>query len=111
MSEVQTLNNNPVLSRLCNGHTCTESSERQGVLTQEVIVWGVIMVLHLKANQSQVRDVDSEVEGTVPPWIKAWIIITTGPLFESLKQRTGFTFLLLPIIHVERNSLEIETIF
>lgn len=91
MSEVQTLNNNPVLSRLCNGHTCTESSERQGVLTQEVIVWGVIMVLHLKANQSQVWDVDSEVEATVPPWIKAWIIITTGPLFEILKQRTGST--------------------
>lgn len=69
------------------------------------------MVLHLKANQSQVRDVDSEVEGTVPPWIKAWIIIPTGPLFESLKQRTGSTFLLLPIILVESNSLEIETIF
>lgn len=30
------------------------------------------MVLHHEANQSQVRDMDGKVKGTVPLWVKAW---------------------------------------
>lgn len=53
-------------------HTCAETGEGKGALSEEVIARGIVMVLHHEANQSQVRDMDGEVEGAVPSWVKAW---------------------------------------
>lgn len=52
-------------------HTCADTGERESELSQEVISGSIVMILHQKADQSQVRDMDGKVKGAVPPWIKA----------------------------------------
>lgn len=60
---------------------CAETAERQSVLSKEVVAGGVVVVLHHEANQSQVRTVDGEVKGAVPPWVKAVVVHVMSFLF------------------------------
>lgn len=59
-------------SKICyfDTHTCAEAGEGQGELSQEVVSGGEVVVLDHEAHQSQLRDMQSEVEGTVPPRVK-----------------------------------------
>lgn len=67
---------------------CAETAERQSVLPKEVVARGVVVVLHHEANQSQVRTMDSEVKGAVPPWVKAVVVHVMGFLFVVVYRNT-----------------------
>lgn len=51
--------------------TCSEAGERHRELPHKVIFGSVIMVLHYKAHQGQVRHLQLKAQSAVPSWVEA----------------------------------------
>lgn len=50
--------------------TCPQACERERELAHKVIFGGVVVVLHHKPDQGQLRDLKLEAQGAVPPRVK-----------------------------------------
>lgn len=51
--------------------TCAQAVEGDGVLPHKVVLGGVVVVLHHEAHQGQIRDLQLEAQGAVPPRVEA----------------------------------------